>query len=898
MKQLLRKFQQISVLILAIAFIGCEEDDLVLPKVTAGFTYTLNIDTGMVTFINISENANTYKWDFGDGSESSLVNPTKTYGNGTYTIVLTSNNTSGASDTFEDEITVLIPEIATLPISFDGENTSYNTTVFGGASFEIVDNPDPSGSNTSTSKVGAITNAGVAFEGFFIDLGSSIDLSGNNSIKANFWSSTPIDVLLKLEEGAGGPVEATASHGGTGWEEIYFTFDSAGSYSRFTMFVDGPGTTSGTFYLDDIVQIATDDIPCPQTNLELPIDFDCNGIDYATKIVGNVSFEVVDNPELSGINSEVSKVGKMTNTGENWENAFFNLDVAIDFTVDKGIKLKLFSSQALPIKLKLEDGTEDPVEVDVNHGGAGWEELTFAFTSTASYNDMILFVDGPGTAAGTFYVDDIEQVAVTPPPPACTETMLFLPIDFDCDGIDYESKRIPGDIGFSIIDNPQLSGANNVASKVGEIVNIGNNWENLNFTLDTPISFATDKSIKLKLYSTVSVDIKLKVETGGTPVENDQTHGGTGWEELIFTLPTSESFSNIIVFIDGPGNTVGTFYIDDIEQVTGGTACTETMLFLPVDFDCEGIDYESKRVPGDIGFSIIDNPQLSGANAVASKVGEIVNIGNNWENLNFTLDTPINFATDKSIKLKLYSTVSVDIKLKVESGGTPVENDQTHGGTGWEELTFTLPTSESFSNIIVFIDGPGNTVGTFYIDDIEQVTSGGGGGTCPTPPAGDFISDGDFEANTGCWEVFDNGGSTTISTSNSNGGGSNSGQITTAQGANPGLKQNRFGVGTIQPNTAYIVTFDIQSGSPLVDGAVFQAFTFSEPADGSGLPAGQHVLVAGDPNVPATWTTRTYEFTTAANVDGGLSLLFELVCGGAASCAGEVFIDNVSLKVK
>ena len=78
----------------------------------------------------------------------------------------------------------------------------------------------------------------------------------------------------------------------------------------------------------------------------------------------------------------LSKVGKITNVGENWENAFFNLDAPVDFTIDKGIKLKLFSDQALPIKLKFEDGTEAPVEADVNHTGTGWEELTFTFIST------------------------------------------------------------------------------------------------------------------------------------------------------------------------------------------------------------------------------------------------------------------------------------------------------------------------------------------------------------------------------------------------------------------------------------------------------------------------------------------------------------------------------------
>ncbi len=729
MKKLFKTLKQIAVLILAIAFIGCEDDDVVLPKVVAGFTYTVNNDTGTVTFINISENADTYAWDFGDNSSSTLNNPVKTYENGTYTITLDAKNVAGGSAQFQDDVTILIPEVATIPISFDGANTNYDPELFGGASFAIVDNPDPSGANPNSSKVGEITNSGAAWEGIYFDLGAPLDLTTQKTIKMLFWSNTPIDVLVKLEEGTGAVVEATANHGGTGWEEIYFTFDSAASYSRFTMFVDGPGTTAGTFYFDDVSQIDTTDIPCPQTMLEIPIDFDCNSIDYAGKIAGNVSFEVVDNPELSGINSEESKVGKITNVGANWENAFFNLDTAIDFTTDKGVKLKLFSDQALPIKLKFEDGTEGPVEADANHTGSGWEELTFTLTSSASYNDMILFVDGPGTAAGTFYVDDIVQVAGTPPPPACTETNLVLPTDFDCDGIDYVSKD-SGDVAFEVVDNPELSGINATPSKVAKLVFDSNQpWENMNLTYDTPISFATDKVIKFKMFSSSARAVKLKFEGGGPATETDVNHTGSGWEELEFTMNSSDSFTNLIVFVDGGSNTVGTFYIDDIEQVSsGGGVCTETMLSVPIDFDCEGIDYVSKDT-GDVAFEVVDNPELSGINATPSKVGKMVFDSNQpWENMNLNLDTPINFATDKSIKLKLFSNSARVIKLKVETGGTPDENDQNHTGSGWEELTFTLTTGESFSNLIIFVDGGSNTAGTFYIDDIEQISSGGGGG--------------------------------------------------------------------------------------------------------------------------------------------------------------------------
>jgi hypothetical protein len=67
--------------------------------------------------------------------------------------------------------------------------------------------------------------------------------------------------------------EVVANHGGTGWEVLTFDFSTdavksfidgsqgvgepfvpTGQYATLTLFVDGPGTTAGTFYMDDIVQ--------------------------------------------------------------------------------------------------------------------------------------------------------------------------------------------------------------------------------------------------------------------------------------------------------------------------------------------------------------------------------------------------------------------------------------------------------------------------------------------------------------------------------------------------------------------------------------------------------------------------------------------------------------------
>ena len=598
MKQLFRKFKQISILILAIAFIGCEKDEVVIPQVVAGFTYTLNIDTGTVTFLNISENATNYDWDFGDESSSTLINPVKVYTSGTYTVTLTAKNVAGASDSFEDVITIQISELLELPITFDNPLVAYVATTFDGAGYEVLENPDLSGTNPIASNVGSIINSGAAFEGIFFDLDVPVDLSTDNAIKMNFWSDTLIDVLLKLEEGTGADVETTASHGGTGWEEIEFSFISSSSFSRFTIFADGPGTNPGTFYMDDIQQVAGNTGPA------------CT-------------------PE----------------TGQSLSAADFN--------------------------------------------------LSFQNDPTAS---------------------------------------------IDSDGA-----------GFAWIDNPDSDNAVNTSCKVGQIDRTSASmFANNQINLDAKLDFTSNEGFKLKVWSpTASTNVLLKLE--------DQANSGA--------------------FVEVPATTS------------------------------------------------------------AGSAGQ------------------------------------------------------------WEELTFNFTSNDSnkYDKIVLFFELATATQETYYIDDLT-LFSGGGGGTCDPPSGGEFITDGGFEANAGCWQLIDNGGTTTISTTINN-GGSNSGQIKTTPGSNPALKQERFGIGTIQPNTTYVVQFDIQANASDMpaNGAVFQAFTFSEPAEGSTDPAVQHVLVAGDASFPTTWNSRTYTFTTAGNVDGGVSLLMEMVCGGVAGCTGTINIDNVSI---
>ncbi len=162
MKQLIRNFKLLSLFILAISITGCEDDDTLLPKVIAGFTHTINAYTGTVTFINTSENAQKYEWDFGDGSDiSTLINPINVYPNGTYTVILKAKNVAGSSDdTFEDEITINIIDEGTPVITLLGDATM---NVITGGTFT-----DPGA--TATDDVDGDITANIVVAGDTVDV--------------------------------------------------------------------------------------------------------------------------------------------------------------------------------------------------------------------------------------------------------------------------------------------------------------------------------------------------------------------------------------------------------------------------------------------------------------------------------------------------------------------------------------------------------------------------------------------------------------------------------------------------------------------------------------------------------------------------------------------------------
>lgn len=431
----------------------------------------------------------------------------------------------------------------------------------------------------------------------------------------------------------------------------------------------------------------------------------------------------------------------------------------------------------------------------------------------------------------------------------------------------------------------------------------GLNYQGLQFGSNQDVS--SYGFLHVDYYSVNSTSLKVFLISPGSETPFTLTVPTTGWNSVDIPLSSFApvALNNVFQFkFDGNGD----IYVDNLyffknpappivpivaAPVPTRPAADVLSIFSDSYTNVAGTDFNPNW--GQSGFSTAGQISVAGNNTLA------------YPNFNYQgnqLGSNQDVSTYEFLHLDYYSINSTTLRVFLISppNETPFTLTVPTTGNGWNsvDIPLTAFAGVNLSAVSQFKFDGGDGSKNVYLDNIYFYRGGGGGGSCPTPPAGEFIVDGGFETNAGCWELFaTQAGTSTTIVSNVNNGGTNSARIKTAPAGNPGIKQTRFGVGVILPNTTYVVKFDIRSdaGDPVANGSILNAFAFSEAAEGSGTGAIQHALVQGDGNVPATWTTRTYTFTTAANVAGGLSLLIELI-GGGATTTGTVFIDNVSLK--
>ncbi len=564
------------------------------------------------------------------------------------------------------------------------------------------------------------------------NLDATVVIDPANNFKVNVSATALYETNFKVYFGES-PTEIPVSF--NEGQTVSHTYAAVGTYTVKVVALSGGAATTEITRTVNIVDPVL-----------LPLTFESPTINYSFTNFGGGDVTVINNPQSGGINTS-SKVGKMVkNPPEVWGGSFITLGEAIDFSVNKVFRMKVFSPRVgAKVLLKVENATNGAIsfekEVTTSVANA-WEDLAFdysAINTSNSYHKVVLIFElgtaGNGSADFTFLFDDIRLTNQLP------VSLLTLPITFDDPAVNYAVTDFGGNQSVTDVDPANAGNKVKKTTKTNGAQTWAGTTMGAGFISALPFS-ATATQMTVRVYSPAAgLPVRLKVEDRNDNTRSVETEKLTtvanAWETLVFDFANQASgtaalnltytYNMASIFFDF--NTAGNgsvFYWDDVTFLPVNIAG----LGLPLDFESGTLNYTFTNFDGG-DVTVINNPQSGGINT-SSKVGKMVkNAGQPWGGSWIALDNPISFATSTTFKMKVFSPrVGAKVLLKVENltnGAISYEKEVlTTTANAWEDLTFdysAINTANSYQKIVLIFElgtmGDGSANFTFLFDDIR-----------------------------------------------------------------------------------------------------------------------------------------------------------------------------------
>jgi hypothetical protein len=235
-----------------------------------------------------------------------------------------------------------------------------------------------------------------------------LDFTNDTVIQIMVWAPAAGTMRLKLEDKTNSSVFWEADQAITvasQWTQLTWNLSGVGTlYDRIVLF-PGWGTTSGTYYVDNIQQ----GYGAPAPQVALPIDFELNPPTFT--VFGNSTYSIIANPDATGLNSSAT-VLETVHGNETWAGLFVDLTNKLDFTNDTMIHVMVWAPTTGTMRLKLEDKANSSVFWEADQPvtvASQWTQVSWNLSGAGNLYDKVVLFPGWGVTSGTFYLDNIAQ---------------------------------------------------------------------------------------------------------------------------------------------------------------------------------------------------------------------------------------------------------------------------------------------------------------------------------------------------------------------------------------------------------------------------------------------------------------------------------------------------------
>ena len=442
-------------------------------------------------------------------------------------------------------------------IDFETPQTDAGWGSWGGAGFEKIDNPDPSGINTS-AKVGKYTVPGgdAGIENNDVN-GAKLpffDYEQTPFFRVKVWVSKPVKVYMQLQNnpdwGNNTGVKEILVEETNKWVELVYNFGGTtiesgkDPHNRIQIYFDkdksGGSSEGDVYYFDDI----------HKSDVQPPAEFTLNPATGATDIETYSRFSLASNLAFKNADdSDITSPAENVELRTQDENGTL-VPVKVGFSSDK-LTFTIVPDELLTPNTTYWYGVKDGTTITADGNAVTGQSVTF--TTAATSPAIAMYQDNEG---GT-------------------------------DSITIQDYLSDDPYTTAIVVDP--SDSNNSALQVDKSTsNWG--WSSLHYELDNPIDFSKGTVLSFKIksadaskaWSWTRLKIANQKEDGGSSKETDDSQflANDEWQTVYFnfdfgTDPLPTDYTHIRLFLY-PGNSDAgqSYLVDDLSGPALGTTAS------------------------------------------------------------------------------------------------------------------------------------------------------------------------------------------------------------------------------------------------------------------------------------------------------------------------------------
>ncbi|HJW30073.1 MAG TPA: hypothetical protein VJ508_12615, partial [Saprospiraceae bacterium] len=283
--------------------------------------------------------------------------------------------------------------------------------------FAVIDNPDPSGINTS-AQVGEYHKGQSPFSTLAAVAPGFIDISTRPQYNVDVWAPNGGTLTFQLTSATSGNKDVTRDITKSGeWTTLSFDFTDYQGITDWTaihlIFNSGVTEEGAVFYFDNVTQSERTVDPCEGTVAIANIidDFECQR--NHNPLAGSQFLSVVGNPQITTANSSLYVGLYHDQPNMPWDALCYDFSGGIDLSAFNQLSFQVLSSLGEPVMMKLEGGSSPAVEMWTAITTPGeWQTLSTDFSQQVGqdFKRVCIFLNaGVDTSAQIdYYIDNVQ----------------------------------------------------------------------------------------------------------------------------------------------------------------------------------------------------------------------------------------------------------------------------------------------------------------------------------------------------------------------------------------------------------------------------------------------------------------------------------------------------------